>query len=223
MEKVNQKIEDEPKLIDFKLENDWGKLSIKEDKSGAIVIEIFNKDGEKFILNSLLSDDWKIKSYNQTTKADVFSKEIEINGYEIKHYGWEYLLGLLHEIGHGVIFESTAQQRKLYDEFEDLRNRHIQLKTDPKIMRRLNRIHSKIERDAWAYAIRQLKKILKKLDIDITKIFNSNAQIQEYIFEELMSYKEWGRKDIRNMEISEDEKRELLEKINSLYVKEKNK
>ena len=43
------------------------------------------------------------------------------------------------------------------------------------------------------------------------------------MFEWLVSYKEWGKEDIRNMEISEEEKSELIEEINNLYVKEKNK
>lgn len=223
---IEKKIKKEmkgPELVDLKLENEWGKFTVKEDESGSVTIEVFNKNGEKFVLNSLLPDEWKFVCYNRTTKADVYIKEIQINEHELKSNGWQSLLVMLHEIGHGVIFESDPQQQELYAEFENLRHHYNQFKNDPKTMQRFNSLHSKIERDAWAYAIRQLKKILEKLDIDITEIFRSNADIKEYVFEWLVSYKEWGKEDIRNMEISEDEKGELFEEINNLYVKEKNK
>jgi hypothetical protein len=129
------------------------------------------------------------------------------------------LLSLLHEIGHAVIKEGTPQQRAIYREFDTMAKFPDMFKRNKTAMQRLNIIQSRMERDAWAYAIRKLRNILEELNMNIKNIFSSRQELKDYVHEMLLSYKEWGRADIKNMSISEKEREELFEQIDKLYTK----
>ena len=62
------------------------------------------------------------------------------------------------------------------------------------------------------------EKILQELNIDQRIIFESNDKLREYVNIFLTDYKGWGIKDIKNMQISEQEREELLEYISKLYT-----
>src|SRR3989338_725789 len=98
-------------LIDFKLESEWGRFFIREEEGGLITIEIHGKDGKKFVINSLLPKDWRILAYasldgNTGTRVEHVLKELIISELEARNEGWQYLLSVLHEVGHAIIYES---------------------------------------------------------------------------------------------------------------------
>src|SRR3990167_7137682 len=102
---------EKPPLIDFKLESEWGRFFIREEEGGLITIEVHGKDGERFVINSLLPEGWRILAYaslegNTGTRVEHTLKELIISESEARNEGWQYLLSVLHEVGHAIIYES---------------------------------------------------------------------------------------------------------------------
>jgi len=211
-------------LINLELKNEAGVFSIKEAQNGHITVEVENTQGKKFTLNDLLPKDWRILSYispggSTELRVDYLLKEVVISPAEPHREGWKHLLSILHEIGHAVVYESDEAQKNLYLNKARLLEEIIVFPDDTELIKKVESAMSKIERDAWAWAIREFKKILEELNIDQKNIFESNTELREYINNFLMDYKGWGIKDIKNMQISEQERQELLEHISSLYTK----
>ena len=213
----------EEPLIDLELKNEAGVFRIKEAEDGKITIEIENAEGKKFVLNDLLPKDWRILSYitprgSGELRVDYLLKEVIISEAEVLREGWRNMLSILHEIGHAIIYESGSAQKNLYLRKAQLLEEIIVFPNDPKLVKEVETIMSKIEKDAWAWAIREFKKILQELNIDQRIIFESNDKLREYVNIFLTDYKGWGIKDIKNMQISEQEREELLEYISKLYT-----
>lgn len=212
-EKLNKE-----ELADIELENESGFFRMKENEEGEVTVELENKEGKKLVLNHILPESWKMVNAESTTKVDPVQKEIWINTNEASVWGWQYFLTILHEIGHAVISESNDEQKEAYGKFEDMCHKHSELKTNPELMDSFNVLHSAIERDAWAYAIRRFRELAENLNMDTTVIFSSSEDIKEHVHDWLFSYKEWGMGDIKNMNITEEEKEKLLKNISGLYT-----
>lgn len=170
-------------------------ISLKPDKFGFVSIELIKKDSTKKRLNSYLPFSGTFYSgsafyYYIPSKVVVFQKDTEnFRGF---------LLSLFHEIGHSKFPETKKTihllKGKILRFARILEKIYIFLKylliVDVLPMWFLDKI-SKIsiteERNAWAYSLRELRK-LKKQGYDVFAGFENVDQIKEYIDYYLFSY-----------------------------------
>lgn len=218
---------EKPPLIDFKLENEWGVFRIKEQKDGKVTVEIVNTEGSRVLLNDLLPQGWEFHFTDTETEYNTERKWIMINVInEARNEGWKYLLSILHEIGHVVIYESSEEERQKFKEREHLRfeiMEHVGHKLKIAI-HKLEKLQSKMERDAWAWAVRQFHRTSSELGIDPKWVFLSNEEMRKYFNAFLLSYKAGDKLGAEYANILDEDKQELLQEIDKLYTQaDKNK
>ena len=203
-------------------------------------IEIINEQNKKFDFSSLLPKNWRFcklaninKDENLASKINLFTlptfKEIwfpdsyfDISSLETKKIFSQPsdLLSLLHEIGHvskgeKVIMKQAKEEDKIKNYFFINKKRkqdYYQYVIIP-------------ERDAWAFALRQYRK-LKEQGIDIFPPKTSNKQIIEEIHYCLSSYlNEIVAKSFKDPEIIKIKKivAEKIKKPQSRWEKFKDK
>lgn len=210
---------DSEELTDIELESEAGVFRIRENEEREVTVELENKEGKKFVLNDLLPEGWNIVSHYRTA-VDYPQKELLISRTEIEQEGWKYFLSLLHEMGHIFEFENSD----ISDENNPIRKRELFWMQEgvgtitPEGKQEFERIMSKSERDAWAYALREFRKIVEELGIDMEKTFGSSKSLRGYVHEFLLEYKESGEDSIKKLSIPEVEKEKLLEEISNLYT-----
>lgn len=146
------------------------------------------------------------------TKPEI--REVALSGIEARERGWKYLLLVLHEIGHAVYAElkpgENAEKLQLY---ENQPTAWI----DPELFRKITVLTSRDEREAWAFALKNFRKIVKKLGLPGEKIFPSHEEIKKFVKRHLGSYKQEGF--IEDFDVPGEQKQELREEMRKLFVK----
>lgn len=207
---------DSEELTNIELESEAGFFRMKEDEEGNVVVELENKEGKKIVLNDLLPEGWKMVDSRSESRVDTEEKTVLLNSPMIKYDGWQYLLTILHELGH-VEADQSDEGREMHEELASLRDSEELLK-DSEIMSHFNELHSKLERDAWAYALQEFRKILEGLDMNIGAVFSSREELKDYVHEWLLTYKDEGIEDITNMDADIKDREELTRKLLKLYT-----
>ena len=202
-------------LTDIEIENESGVFRMKENEEGEVFVELENTEGKKVVLNDLLPEGWKIKENNDSgTFAWVSGKEVWIDIEEAKNEGWKYALSVLHEIGHTLSF-NTQKEHLAHIAGKE----YLLLTRNVSDMELSEKLQSKDERDAWAYALKQIRKVLEELNIDMEEAFGGQSDMREYVHKHLLTYKKEAEKGVESMRtVSEEEQEEFLAQINKLYT-----
>ncbi|MEX0877966.1 MAG: hypothetical protein WDZ40_03885 [Candidatus Spechtbacterales bacterium] len=202
------------KLKDIELKNEAGVFRMKENEEGEVIVELENAEGKKFVLNELLPEGWKIVENNDFgTFAWASGKEVWIDTEEARSEGWKYALSVLHEIGHVLAFNTQKEHLA-----HIVGKERLLLSRDTSDAELFEKLQSKDERDAWAYALKQIRKVTEELNIDIEEAFGGQGDIREYVHEFLLNYKEGGKEYIEKMNLTEEEREELLAQVDKLYT-----
>lgn len=214
--------------ISCSFEHETGIFSIQENKDGFVVFTIENKNGTKINLGDLVPEGYKIIGNKQlatdlnyfgllgtdTSIVDFHTKAIIVSENELKQHGWKYILVLLHEIGHAV-------RNKIHpEEHEKINKSFVPLTPDADIekVRKLEILISQDERSAWAFALQQVRKHSKDLNVD-GRIFGSIQELKDFVINESLgikvadSRKCIGKFKIPYLTISEAEKDQLRAKL----------
>lgn len=227
IEMPQEESQEAPTNLEFK--NEAGIFRIRLTRQGSdylALFEIENNEGKKVVLNNLLPEEYRVFACWRDEEFGSFHsftyKRIDIEMNAVEQGGWKYLLSILHEIGHAVISQSSGEEHEKAKEREILGEQSMAFegKKLKSIVGKSEKMQSENERNAWAYAIRQFKKILKEFKIDPKTIFASNAEIRNYFNERLLSRKEGGKEFVKGKPLSDEDRQELLEEIDKLYTRQ---
>lgn len=205
----------------YRLEDKIGTLEIIQrlDQDTTIdVVRIKDEQGNIFELNNLLPNDCHFYfdytgAYGGYARYEHDKKEVVINQNEIDIEKWQYLTTILHEIGHAVRADVKKEE---VEEMLSLENRR-EIEKDPELFKRFCKLKSQDERDAWAFAIKTLKKM--KL---AQKLFSNQEELKDFIRKRLKTHKDsiiWKANQIP-LDFYPQEK--LIEELSQLFIKEVN-
>lgn len=220
------------KPISLQIEDEIGVFSVQENEKGIVVLEVTNEAGEKIILNDMLPKGWEVVGNKRiledpnffglgnTETSLVMHKPdvIVVSESELKQMGWQYVLVFLHELGHVMRHEADPKLKK---EKDLAFNYSIKHSDDPEAFKRAEKLIAEDERDAWAFAIREFKKLIKKLDLPKEKIFENTDALKAWIYKGSLGCKAEGAQ--KNMaerfNLTEEEKNRLVTEIFQMYTR----
>jgi predicted RNA-binding protein len=228
-----QKFEKEKvKPISLRIEDEIGVFSVQENEEGDVILEVTNEAGEKVILNDILPKGWEVVGNKRVWKDSNFlglantetslvmhePDAIVVSESELKRDGWRYVLTFLHESGHIMRHEADPELKKKRDLAFTYSAQHSD---DSDAFKEAEKLIAEDERDAWAFAIREFKKLVKKLDLPKERIFDNANELMAWIFEYSLGCKaEWARKHIvGKFTLSEEEKARLATEIFQMYTR----
>lgn len=213
---------EESKLI-HRFEDSTGTIEIWQKVIGNStndIVRLKSKSGDWKELNHLLPEGSHIYfDYTGTrggySRYEPSTKEVIINYYELESEGWQYLVTILHEIGHAVhASENTEEVEEMLSIKKKLKS-----KENAVLFARLEFLGSRGERAAWTFALKQLRAILDTTQLPEKHFFSSKTGLREFIQNKLRTYKEsamW-----RASQMPENVRETLLENLSRLYFKEK--
>ena len=184
-------------------------FSIQQKKeNGQTKLYMVDESGQQKDLSTYLADDFGFKS-SDAFVVDYGTKEVQYDLGSLKSRG--FLLGLFHEIGHSwqepekgpfEIAMSVKFMKKIKKAMESLENNSDEVKKQ-KAMNKMSDIldqkrifkeieeatgeHARMERDAWAFALRKLR----ELEVQGFKVFagyDSVTDIYKTILASLATY-----------------------------------
>lgn len=216
------------KPISYSFESEIGTFNILEDDKGIVAFEVENKEGRKVRLNDLLPEGyeiignkmlWEDKEYyglygTDCSMVDRRNKKIIVSEAELRKTGWRYLLVLFHEMGHIARAEQYPEE---LEEIDSLYNSPY--RKDPKLLRRIDELTGRDERDAWAFAMRQFRKLTKDLGLPRKYFFENVSAFKNFVNEYLRLKIKSSQPLIEEFNISEEEKAKLLDEIAGFYLK----
>lgn len=197
-------------------------LEINSDKNKASTILIRNKDGREIDLNSYLPNGIPFKLSDYYCRF-VHKGKKEIEFTEINNPS-AFLLMLFHELGHAhnimnngekvrpsVSLNIKARLGAIYNHFErKISQKQIGPETTrfiglgdlyhylPKwFIEHEKELRSQSERNAWAYALRELRK-LERQGFDVFAGFKDEDELKFYIEHNLISYERQRAQDLSN-------------------------
>ena len=137
----------------------------------------FEKSPEEETLDDYLFDTWSTSYDRKLILLGQMDSPKEI-------------LTLLHEIGHSIndSLEDLKIMKQLLEEKKAVKNRK-DLVYKTLLGEEEAKISSKVERRAWAYAIKMLKKIAREADIDLDLFFANFNDLKRFINDSLATYR----------------------------------
>jgi len=138
---------------------------------------------------------------------------------EVKNEGRRYFLTFLHELGHIKRHEANPLFKKERDSEYTQWTRHPK---DVEAFKRAEALIAQDERDAWAFAIREYRKIIGELGIPKERIFKSANELMEFVRQTSLGLKanEIRKHVVGQFSISEEGKKRLAAEIFRMYSRE---
>lgn len=218
-------------LLDFSFHKDGAKFTVRENTDGSVAVVLENDKGENFDFASLMPKGWRIignkityesNQYlglvgTESSLCDYDTETIILSELQIKEDGIKYLFTVLHEIGHIYWDINNPDKMKQMREAEKVSFK------DPEAYKKADDYYRMNERSAWAYAIIQLKKILKDLNLDKDFVFENVQEMRNYIREDFLgkAVSLEGAVTLRSWfkALSEQEKKEFVDGLIKGWIK----
>lgn len=195
----------------FEIRRKKGNASIKDSHD---IVKFKTEQGDLVVINDILPKGSHIyfdqKNEWKRTRYEIDTKAVIIHEGEIRAEGSRFMFAMLHEIGHAE--RATKKQQDIEERFSLIEK--LKYERTPELLSRYEILTSQDERDAWAFAIKELKR-LKLAEI----LFSNSGDLKEYVRARLRSYKKSAEQRAREM--PDDVREKLLEEISRLYFREK--
>jgi hypothetical protein len=194
--------------LKFEYKFDDGKKLIAEEKKGIAKIVLKKDNKVIFNLSDLLPKDYKFvtPAFARNTKDEYLKQQCEEGSIwatdadkkSVLIGDWRDprdIITLLHEIGHAN--QKTERIKVLEKMLEMPANTGLGIedyfvnatKARMKTIRKAVSENSKLEREAWAYALNKFREIQKEKDIDLKSLFPNLVSLKTFIYPCLKSYR----------------------------------
>jgi|SRR3989344_6551078 len=206
----------------YRLQDENGNFNLKIDKENNIIVEIQGRNGESFQINDLLPEGIKVKQQISgflNSRYDDENRCVVISIERLDKEKWQFLLTILHEIGHSNIANDNRVENEELTSLGAKAGIFTAAEMPLEEYKRFIHLLSKNEREAWALSIKYFRKLTKQLDIDARSIFRNKKEFLEYYRKRLATYKNgvgfhlsfWYNKN-------ETEVRDVLQEIPNLFL-----
>ncbi|GEM_PF-4394203 len=211
----------------FELKDEIGVFRVVEGDN-QLSINLENSSGQQFKVNSLLLPGYEFVSKeilqrqgeevdeDRETYVRHGKKQVVIDTVELRKEEWQYLLSILHEIGHLARQKEKSKDVKRLDQ---LTEKQPAIWQDPELFAEMLKLQSEDERDSWAFAIRQLRKMAREFNPELKKVFPDLKSFRDYVDGNLVSGYKKPYREIINSGLTGEYRKELLDALEDLYTR----
>lgn len=219
------------KPFSWETNDEIGDFRVIENEDGIVHIEIANNAGDKILLNDLLPEGYEAIGNKRvmeddrfsglentdTSVADLENKVVIVSEAEVKREGRRYMLLFLHELGHIMRHQERPELKEQRDSaYSDSARRS----EDIEAFKRAETLIVQDERDAWAFAIREYRKLIDRLGLPKEKIFENADELKKWMYQGYLGATAdyISRNQVERFAISEEEKERLSTDIFKMYT-----
>lgn len=192
---------EEPKIkyekrepLNFEAKEDFATFSVKEREDATLEAKIITKDGKELNFESLLPDGVRMLGLRAVLSDDKYfglgdggsyydhpTRRIIFGEKDMTKFGWRSFFVLLHEIGHAVTHNTTSFPKdadKLYGDMRSVEHGSDEYK---KLEIEEDELFTQDERNAWAYALKQMRKLVEELELPQYAGFSDRKTLKNFI------------------------------------------
>lgn len=221
--------------IHARIEDDLGTFALEEQDDGTLAVTVSFANEKEYDLAELLPEGWSFvgnkELYGNTEKhgigypyplddsfADTEAKSIALAETIFKQEGWRFLLIALHEVGHARM---NAEDPEKYEAMNRALNDKFRGTPDEKFDKtyEYQSLVAQDERDAWAYALREFRRLCDDAGIDPKRILPDKETYLEVVYANSLLGKAYTSAGTKLLELSDEEKQKYESDLVHMYTR----